>query len=296
MRDVVQRISAPIDPANIHLASPIVSLILNETGNEATIDIHCTSNRTYTGFSHIILATQANHARPLLQDYLDTLPRAVEQDSSALRRHREAVRDQVDCLSHFEYCKTTVVNHTDPTLVPDAPEDRRDLNLIMASPSLVASAWKDGTDDRPLCVPPTYAMATHVLPALPGVYQTTNPIIPPREDTVLSVAKLERAVVSVRGKAALAGLWRERKECEWKWGCAGDDGGVLGPLQGAGRLDDAKAGNIEKKRMPGIWLCGSYAHCGIPLLEGCVVSGRNVAEQGVWASEGVDLSTVSSLC
>ena len=40
--------------------------------------------------------------------------------------------------------------------------------------------------------------------------------------------------------------------------------------------------------MPDVWLWGGYAQCGIPLLEGCVVSARNVVEQGVWASEGVD--------
>ena len=71
-------------------------------------------------------------------------------------------------------------------------------------------------------------------------------------------------------------------EGEWSWGCAGQGGGLLEPLQGAGRLEDTAADCV-----PGIWFCGSYAYCGIPLLEGCVVSARNVVEQGIWVSEGI---------
>ncbi|KAK7688301.1 hypothetical protein QCA50_008672 [Cerrena zonata] len=105
-------------------------------------------------------------------------------------------------------------------------------------------------------------MATHVLPPPPrpaplsavksglatppdttNIYQTTNPIIPLEPETILSVAKMERAVVSVKGKNALKGLWRETWETNevagsrlWRWGCAGQGSGVLGPLQGAGAL------------------------------------------------------------
>jgi hypothetical protein len=34
----------------------------------------------------------------------------------------------------------------------------------------------------------------------------------------------------------------------------------------------------EEAEGPGIWVCGSYAYPGIPLLEGCVVSAKNVVE------------------
>ena len=53
-------------------------------------------------------------------------------------------------------------------------------------------------------------------------------------------------------------------------------------MQGAGARTADKA-----LRTPGLWLCGSYASAGIPLLEGCVASARNVVEQGVYAAEGV---------
>lgn len=153
-------------------------------------------------------------------------------------------------------------------------------------------------------VPPTFAMATHVLPGTDGVYQTTNPVVPIEEGKVLSVTRLERAVVSVGSKEALAGLWVEhlpsstsapshthsptKEDSEagtLKWGCAAVARGKLGGLQGAG----AGSG------VPGVWLCGSYAYGGIPLLEGCVVSARLVVEEGVWASEGVDWREVGGL-
>lgn len=131
-------------------------------------------------------------------------------------------------------------------------------------------------------------MATHVLTPpegyplnLPTIYQTTNPIIPAREDCVFSVAKLERAVLTVDSKKALNGLYREEGR-KW-WQCAGQADSCLGELQGAGRL----TGVIG----PGIWICGSFAHAGIPLLEGCVVSARTVVEQGVCKSEGVEVRT-----
>ena len=131
-------------------------------------------------------------------------------------------------------------------------------------------------------------MATHVLPKASGVYQTTNPIISPAKDSILSVARLERAIVTPESKVALGMLWSEnQKRGGWKWGCAGQDRGVLGVLQGAGALSADSADAGERDKVPGIWLCGSFVHCGIPLLEGCVVSATNVVEQGIWKCEGI---------
>jgi microfibrillar-associated protein 1 len=106
------------------------------------------------------------------------------------------------------------------------------------------------------------------------LYQTTNPIIAPKEETILSVARLERAVLTVEAKEALKGLCRERDKRWWQF--AEQAGSVLGPLQGG-----------ERGKGPGIWICGSFACGGIPLLEGCVVSARNIVEQGVWKNEGL---------
>jgi microfibrillar-associated protein 1 len=122
-------------------------------------------------------------------------------------------------------------------------------------------------------------MATHVLSPpphypshLPAVYQTTNPILAPSEDSILSVARLERAVLTVEAKDALSGLYRPTDR-KW-WQCVVQSASGLGPLQGAGKLSLI----AEETKGPGIWFCGSYAYPGIPLLEGCVVSAKNVVE------------------
>lgn len=309
VRDVVQRISAPLKRENIHLASPIVSLAYNvdATSSKATIDVKCTNNTTFTGFDHVVFATQANQAAPLLRTYMRSIPdtsdRGKLEDRHMLEQHRTLVEEQINCLGCFTYCQTVVVNHTDPTLMPDLVRDRRDLNLIMADNTSLRTSRKplSPMEVRDLSLPPTYAMATHVLPQSPqstALFQTTNPIITPVEGSVLSVTRLERAVASVKGKEALRGLWREEiseGDMRLKWGCVATERGLLGPLQGAGRLSRIASVSDRTLCIPGIWLCGSYAHGGIPLLEGCVASGRNVVEQGIWVSEGVNSRSMPEL-
>ena len=294
VRDVVRRITRPIPPTNIHLSTRIVALAYNADVplQQPTVDIQCEDGTIYTDFAHIIVATQADHAANLLDSYLDTLPSrvsTVKKNQSALDTHRSLVASQVENLRRFTYCRTLVVNHTDSTLLPSDRRDWRDLNLVMAP--AIDWAMEDEIqvkDPTHLSVPLTYAMATHILSPSEGIYQTTNPIVPPRADHVLSVSRLERAVVTIESKDAVQGFWKERKQRKWKWGTAGRWGSALGPLQGAGRLQEGRS-------VPGIWLSGSYAGCGIPLLEACVVSGRNVVEKGVWKSEGVSVRSVGRL-
>ncbi|KAI0685260.1 splicing factor, Prp19-binding domain-containing protein [Cytidiella melzeri] len=307
VRDVVERISAPLKRENIHLASPIVSLVHTNFSALsdhpfAKIDIHCTNNTVFPAFDHVIFATQANQASRILKTYLDSIP---EDSASATNRHRDLVEQQIACLASFQYSSNIVVNHTDPTLMPDAQTDRRDLNLMMTHASFRApgpiTLVKKALDDTPVSatMPPTFVMATHVLPGTHQlVYQTTNPIVQIEEESVLSVARLERAFVTVSSKNALRGLWREGEQKDkvaleeergtLRWGCAAVARGSLGSLQGAG-------GRYDAERFPGVWFCGSYAYGGIPLLEGCVVSARLVVEEGLWVSEGVDWRTESGI-
>ncbi len=78
-------------------------------------------------------------------------------------------------------------------------------------------------------------------------------------------------MLSLSSKEALHDLYqKEKASSRWR-----KDKDRLGPLQGGGRGG------------PGMWICGSYAYPGIPLLEGCVVSARLVVEQGIWRSEGI---------
>ena len=296
VRDVVDRISSPLKKEHIHLASPITSLVYNapppsSPSSSPKVDIHCPNNTVYTGFDHIIFATQANQASSILKTYIDSIPLGS--------RHHQLVSEQIKCLDTFEYAQNVVVNHTDSTVMPDSYQDRRDLNLMMArSPCRNPRNDVSAGEDKVNVVPPTFAMATHMLAGSDGVYQTTNPTVPIDQTRILSVARLERAIVTLKSKAALQNLWvehstnphneekeKERRAGSLSWGCAAVARGGLGRLQGAGRMEVGEDG----ERTPGVWLCGSYAYGGIPLLEGCVVSAGLVVEDGVWASEGVCL-------
>ncbi|KAF7967307.1 hypothetical protein HWV62_34767 [Athelia sp. TMB] len=277
VRDVVARLSANIP--HIHLSSPI-SAIRADTENPALANIHCATpdgTQTHAGFHHIVFGTQANAAVPILSSYLASLPL-----KSAQRRRVERLGRT---LAAFEYRPTIVINHTDGSLMPDAARDRRDLNLVCLDPR---SSHPDPAAPLDTCLPPSYTMATHVQrpppsyahpEQLPTLYQTTNPIVAPRADTVLSVTRLERAVLTRAGKAALPGLYRAAGRKWWESAVEAAARSGVGPLQGRG---------VEGAGEPavGVWVCGSYAYPGIPLLEGCVVSAQNVARAIVALESG----------
>ncbi len=232
------------------------------------------------GFHHIVLATQAPVAVKLLTTYLDTL-----QDEFAHRKERIAAL--IQCLRAFESRLSVVINHTDNSLLPDHDDDVRELNLISLA---TEEDYKSIHASSTFCVSPTYTMATQVLRCpqtysrdRPAIFQTTNPIISPRKETIMSIAKLERGVVTVESRRALA-LLCEKEPKKW-WQCPYQVKTRLGPLQGARPASEPTA--------PGIWICGSFAHLGIPLLEGCAISARNVIEQGILKSEGVRWKEVS---
>ncbi|KZV95595.1 FAD/NAD(P)-binding domain-containing protein [Exidia glandulosa HHB12029] len=263
VRDVVARLARPI--RHVHLSTNISSFTRTSDGkvsvSATTLDSSgVETTETYGPFSHIIVATQANQALPILDAYTSSLERDDPQRASiALLRAP---------LAQFHYVPTIVINHADTSFLPAHASDVRDLNLVYAAPQATCTSLPESD----LCVPKSYAMATHVLQtpiAAQRLLQTTNPIIAPRRESVFSVARLQRAVVTPESKVALQSLaalhatprsWRNLWRSTETWS--------LGPAQGA-RSPDA----------PGIWVCGSYAHGGIPLLEGCVVSARNVVDE-----------------
>lgn len=176
-----------------------------------------------SGFTDVVLATQANQARAILK--------TVELDAAA---GGASVNEVVDCLGSFRYVvslrptccivdrsmadlrrhlsqSTIVVNHRDPSVLPASQLDHRDLNLVRCpAPPAAAAALseKAGTLNH---FPPTrdesFTMATHIMrcpiAGQPPVYQTTNPIVPIDPSKVLSIAKLERYVPMVAGLLAL---------------------------------------------------------------------------------------------
>ncbi|KAJ7485592.1 hypothetical protein FB451DRAFT_1432063 [Mycena latifolia] len=276
VRDAVHRLT--LNVKHIHLSSPIVGLH-PDPSDPRLASIECatqTGTTMHHGFHHLVFATQATRAAPLLSSYASSLP----PDSPA----RRAVVAQKTCLEAFHYVQSIVINHTDSSsgLLPADPRDRRDLNFVTAARSGRAAS----PPRSPRRVSRAHTMTTQILsppPALndaraapPPVFQTTNPIADVHADRVLSAAALERAVLTMDAKRALKGLCRETRRAWWQ--SAAEAKSALGELQGAGRR--------ESDARPGIWLCGSYAHVGIPLLEGCVVSARNVY-RGICQSEGV---------
>jgi predicted NAD/FAD-binding protein len=96
--------------------------------------------------------------------------------------------------------------------------------------------------------PETTIWVNAVQPALrraPAVFQTVHPQREPREELVISRARFERPLVDTSSQRALARLQ------------------ALQPQLG---------------RSSHVWLCGSYADTGVPLLESAVRSAYAVAE------------------
>jgi microfibrillar-associated protein 1 len=231
----------------------------------------------HSGFHHIVFATQAPAAASILTTYLDSLP-------EYLAHRKEKILPLIQCLKTFETRPSVVINHTDDSLLPDHDRDIRELNLITATSRTSLGTTPDSKAIPLFHVPETYTMATQVLRrpkeysrAQPHVFQSTNPIISPRQESIMSIAKLERAVVTKESKKSL-GLLSEEKSRKW-WQCPYQTHTRPGPLQGCRPFSEPTA--------PGIWVCGAFAHSGIPLLEGCVVSARNIVEQGILETEGI---------
>lgn len=160
-------------------------------------------------FDHVVVATQANQATAMLD--------------AAFERERDA-------LERFAYEGSVVVVHTDERL---APRDRRHwapVNLITsdAHDKPMATIWMNRVQPG--------------LAQLPPVFQTWNPIIEPREDSLRAKARFERPLVNA---ASLEGARRVRQ------------------LQSeAGRR---------------LWFCGSYLGPGIPLLEAAARTALDVS-------------------
>jgi len=267
IRDVVARLSSQIPASQVHLGTPTTAL-LPDPHESGRVTVACGAGEDlsrHAGFEHVILATQANQAAPLVAAYA----RALEEQHAAEAAMYASRLDA--CLSQFEYRQTVVVNHTDDCLLPENNRDRRDLNFVMLSSVAVVDGKLATADASGLLLPPTYTMTTHMIPRPAGrapgaaILQTTNPIIAPGPASVLSVTRLERALLTRASKAAV------RLLC--------DDGGNVGELQGAARRELGGSAT-------GLWVVGSYAYGGIPLLEGCVASAREIVERGVLRCEG----------
>lgn len=160
-------------------------------------------------FDHVVVATQANQAATMLD--------------ASYRREREA-------LERFAYEGSEVIVHTDRAL---APRDRRHwapVNLITSD-----------AHDKPMAT----IWMNRVQPALrekSPVFQTWNPLIEPRAESIRARAKFER------------------------------------PLVNGSSLEGARTVRLLQAQ-PGrrLWFCGSYLGPGIPLLESAARTATEVA-------------------
>lgn len=297
----MRKITSPIPASNIHLSSSITSVESDPLNpSTARIAFNCPDgDHAISGFHHVILATQASNAVPLLS----TL-RASYPAKSSLQRATDA---QIACLRRFPYVQTIVVNHRDESFLPANKSDVRDLNLVCFPRGRHPYRGFGLLKGDASCLPPGYTMATHVIPQKTRspagklshrILQTTNPIHPPNPDSIISVARIERALVSKDSKEAQQDLitvgvggwkliWNGVRRPNWfPFRLEFARPRRLGRLQAPGRLTSLIAHDGDKLP-PGVWLCGSYAHPGIPLLEACVTSALAVVEDGIFGVEGV---------
>ncbi|KAJ7924471.1 hypothetical protein B0H13DRAFT_1978624 [Mycena leptocephala] len=240
--------TAPREAVNVHPVEDFLDYIWLTFGTHHYVVVKGVRDavaRLTVNVKNIHLSSRlvgASRVGPLLSSYAASLP----PDAPA----RHAVMAQIQCLEEFHYIRTIVINHTDAS------------SALL--PPTRATARPQPHHRRTILAPPPALKAELAVP----VFQTTNPFVPVHDDRILSVATLERAVLTMPAKTRCGAWWQSAAEAE----C------TLGELQGAGRR--------ESDAGPGVWLCGSYAYVGIPLLEGCVVSARNVY-RGICESEGV---------
>eukprot|EP01061_Rhynchopus_euleeides_P019134 TRINITY_DN3148_c0_g1_i1.p1 TRINITY_DN3148_c0_g1~~TRINITY_DN3148_c0_g1_i1.p1 ORF type:complete len:498 (+),score=214.29 TRINITY_DN3148_c0_g1_i1:46-1539(+) len=171
-------------------------------------------------FDKVVVATEATHALQMLG---------------------QATPDESAILGKFQYEKSTAFVHQDEALMPPLQRDWRTMNLILPP--------VDGYEQRPVksenlnkaCVNVWMNNLVDVPQGLGNVFQTWNPLVEPKPDSVMARASFQRAVHTVESANTID------------------------------RLQD-----IQGSR--GVYFCGSYASRGMTLLEQSVISSLHVAD------------------
>jgi predicted NAD/FAD-binding protein len=162
-------------------------------------------------FDRVILGTQANQT-PFLS--------------------RESFARELDVLSRFEFDSGELIVHRDVRLMPRRFSDWTALNYLMDRDlkQSMFTVWVNPVE-------PSIAKAE-------PIFQTWNPILPIDSDKIVSRVSLQRAVTTLRNRAA--------------W-------------------DDLSRLHAEPDRR--VFFCGSWAAAGVPLLESAVRSAMAVTRQ-----------------
>ncbi len=162
-------------------------------------------------FDHVVVATQASQVLKFLVDPTPTEARVLES---------------------FRYERSRVVVHRDTDLAPARRKDWAPVNFFVSD-----------LRDRPMAT--IWLNAVLPVPAGVGdVFQTWNPIVDPKPETVMANAEFDRPVVDAESDRVV------------------------------GEMDRLHA---EPGRR--VWSCGSYARRGAPLLESAAASAMAVAQR-----------------
>jgi predicted NAD/FAD-binding protein len=272
------RLITHIPRENLHLATPIhevVAMKRTDAGDSddarattslLSLDAKTKKPTQYDGFHHIIFATPANLSASLLQTYRKSLSSLSSRDD--LVKEIDRLHSLQNQLEQVQYATSTVINHTDISILPRNQKDWRDLNLIAPpshSPTKAVQSITSKTTKKAGTKEQDYTMATHLchysVKSDKFVFQTTNPLVTPKPESILSSSTFSRALTS--SKSQLQGLfvWKRRKSSR---------------LHDIGEKWEMHLGHLHRKDkdddlFSNLWFCGSYSQ-GIPLLEGCITS------------------------
>lgn len=232
VHEVQKALCKPLDKANVHTGAQVVE-ISDSSVEQGTVSLLVRGAdghlELFDGFHHCVFATQANQSADFISKYLDRSSATISESSNRSDLHTQRLRQLVKQLGNFRYEHSSVINHTDKTMMPPSKKDWRDFNLV--SPASDATGLNDrktelteSEDDsialagrtRTLSSGQTQTMATHIIaqdfPSSNGpqmLMQTTNalPGMTPRPETVLSISNFHRAILTMKGKEAQKGLF-----------------------------------------------------------------------------------------
>lgn len=256
---VVQALSKPLPIEHILLGVTIVDLLPVEHTDRRQILLRVQTSQgldlELPAYDHLVFATQCTQTSRLIQMYERHLQ--GKQDADIKR-----CQDLTQVLAKMRYEQSTVVCHTDTTIMPRDQTLWRDLNLVRGEASEDANR---------------FTMATHLIWRAKDnaqvVMQTTNPLseLYPDSKSWISRSTFERFVLNITGRDARRALFQHANEKKLSDPYANSRKQLrLGPLQGRPPKQDDTDGSAQVQ-FPGIWLTGSWSF-GVPLLEGMCVS------------------------
>lgn len=153
-RDVVRRLAAPVE--DVRVAEPVEALTIEADG----VRVSTPRDRSQR-FDHVVVATQATHAGPLLP---------------------EGAAAERAILSRFRYEQFELIVHRDPRLAPFA-RPLSPVNFVLAQDSAA-----------PMATIPLNRIHRTLGPE-PEVFETWNPLVEPAPSTVECRVRLDRPVV-----------------------------------------------------------------------------------------------------